>query len=52
VDPQALEVLSELLLPHLQRLVEEPPGLPPLKLELCASVHQVRGLELVFALTP
>lgn len=39
-DPRAHELLSELLLPHLARLVEADHGvLPPLKLELCAQMH-------------
>lgn len=40
-DPRCHELLSELLLPHVQRYVAEGDALPPLDLAKCASIHQV-----------
>lgn len=41
-DPRVHETLSELLLPHLQRYATPGDALPPLDLDKCASMPQVR----------
>ncbi len=40
-DPRCHELLSELLLPHLERYAAPGDALPPLLLDKCAAIHQV-----------
>ncbi|GBF90249.1 hypothetical protein Rsub_03382 [Raphidocelis subcapitata] len=42
-DPRCHELLSELLLPHLERYITPGDAVPPLALERCVAVHQLGG---------